>query len=56
MGLVSKSAKKVNEKHKGFEPENLDERTIGAIFSRCVASKSTVNPLRNSVIYKIEWL
>ena len=54
MGLISKSAKKVNERHQGFEPRILDEGTVQATFNRCVASSSTVDPLGTILFPKSE--
>ena len=41
MGLIAKSAKKVTERHKGFEPLELNEGNVQAIFNRCLATKDT---------------
>ena len=38
MGLIAKSAKEVMERHKGFEPLELTEGNVQAIFNRCLAT------------------
>lgn len=39
MGLIAKSAKEVMERHKGFEPLELTEGNVQAIFNRCLAKE-----------------
>ena len=41
MGLIAKSAKEVTERHKGFEPLELNEGNVQAIFNRCIAKEGT---------------
>lgn len=41
MGLIAKSAKKVAEQRKGFEPLELSEGNVQAIFNLCLAIKDT---------------
>lgn len=38
VGLIAKAAKEVMERHKGFEPLELTEGNVQAIFNRCLAT------------------
>lgn len=51
MGLIAKSAKKISDKHKDFEPIDLSEGNVQAIFNRCVVSENTENSIRNNLIF-----
>ena len=45
MGLIAKSAKEVTERHKGFEPLELTEGNVQAIFNRCLATKDSTETI-----------
>ena len=53
MGLIAKSAKKVTERHKGFEPLELNEGNVQTIFNRCLAGDNTTEYIK-SVLYQKE--
>lgn len=52
MGLIAKSAKKVTERHKGFEPLELTEGNVQTIFNRCIAKEGITEKISSILYYK----
>ena len=52
MGLIAKSAKEVTERHKGFEPLELTEGNVQAIFNRCLAKEGAAETVSSILYYK----